>query len=271
MSHYSVLVCTDDCTTVSSLLEDFDENKVVEEYILYTKEEFIRRERESLQRFYDTTYSEYLKDKNGYREKHKDHSGHLEYVSKTFPKLYNMSDEELYKDSVKSYDYSVDMDGNILSTYNPQSKWDWYVEGGRFSGLLRKKDTGDFVDSEYAQNVDFSMNDEVYSNALRFWEVCVDGEEPKNDEEKEFYTIFKKEYYINKYGTKENYAKRQATFSTWVVLTPDGTWYEPGQMGWFGCSSASDEDEDKFFGEYEKFIQMAIENNWFLTVVDCHI
>ena len=37
------------------------------------------------------------------------------------------------------------------------------------------------------------------------------------------------------------------SFSTWVVLTPDGKWHEPGQMGWFGCSSASEEDEKKFF------------------------
>ena len=27
-------------------------------------------------------------------------------------------------------------DINVLTTYNPQSKWDWYEIGGRWSGLL---------------------------------------------------------------------------------------------------------------------------------------
>ena len=271
MSHFSVLVCTDDNTSVDGLLEPFDENKTVEKYISQTKKEFIDTEREHLKKYYSNYYLKYLEDKEKYEEENKDNKGHLIYISEIFPKVYAMTDEELYDYLIGEYEYDLDTEGNILSTYNPLSKWDWYVEGGRFSGLLKLKETGKCVDSANAQDVDFSLDEESFTDAIRFWEVCIEGQEPLTDREREYRLIYKKEYFIDRYGTKEEYARRMGSFSTWAVLTPDGKWHEPGQMGWFGCSSASEEDEKKFFKEYPKFIEEAVKNNWCLTVVDCHI
>lgn len=271
MSHYSVLVCMDESVSLECLLEKYNENRVVDKYIQYTKSELIAQERRSLQDFYDCSYSEFLKDEKAYREKFKDNLGHLKYISETFPKIYNMSDDELFKYLVDMYEYELDEKGNVLSIYNPDSKWDWYVVGGRFSGLLRRKDTEESVDFGYARELDFSPNHDEYKRALRFWEICVDGEKPETEEEKTFAMIYKKEYFLRKYGSKEEYAKIQSEFTTWAVLTPNGEWYEPGQMGWFGCSSASEEEEFQFLKDYSKFIEKAIENNWYLTVVDCHI
>jgi len=59
-------------------------------------------------------------------------------------------------------------------------------------------------------------------------------------------------------------------FSTYAVLTPDGEWHEPGQMGWWGMSHASQEDEKLWDEAYENFLKEA-DPNWTITIVDCHI
>ena len=48
MSHYSVLVLTDDDTTVEELLAPFNENIEVEPYVLHTKEELIAKEKQDI-------------------------------------------------------------------------------------------------------------------------------------------------------------------------------------------------------------------------------
>ena len=56
---------------------------------------------------------------------------------------------------------------------------------------------------------------------------------------------------MNKYGSKEKYIEVSTAFSTYAVLTPDGEWHEPGEMGWWGISHASDEEEKKYKMWYE--------------------
>ena len=64
---------------------------------------------------------------------------------------------------------------------------------------------------------------------------------------------------------------RGTAFSTYAVVTPDGEWHEPGEMGWWGISFATDEEEANWYNEYSKFIDMANKNNYLVTIVDCHI
>lgn len=50
------------------------------------------------------------------------------------------SDEELYQEAIEGYEEDdLDEDGNLLSTCNPNSKWDWYEVGGRWHGMLLLK------------------------------------------------------------------------------------------------------------------------------------
>lgn len=84
-------------------------------------------------------------------------------------------------------------------------------------------------------------------------------------------SFYPKEYIKNKYPTEKDYIDCYTKFSTYAVLTPDGEWYEPGQMGWWGISSATPEQEAEFERNYEeKFIKQA-DSEWKLTIVDCHI
>lgn len=52
--------------------------------------------------------------------------------------------EEQAWDSIQDWGYEINEDGNLISRYNPDSKWDWYSIGGRWSGFLPLKE----LDSE---------------------------------------------------------------------------------------------------------------------------
>lgn len=169
---------------------------------------------------------------------------------------------------------------------NPNAKWDWWQIGGRWKGLLKAKDgnkgeislVAPIPDREgrCAQakvgDINFDPDPEVYQKNLRWWEVVVEDSPLRAGENKnDFLSYYTNEYLIANYKTKELYAKIQSSVVTYAVIMPDGTWYQKGQMGWFGCSSetpdASFEWDMKF---KENFIDKA-DPNWTLTIVDCHI
>ncbi len=74
--------------------------------------------------------------------------------------------------------------------------------------------------------------------------------------------------------TKETYLERMkkcSRFYTFAVITPDGTWHEMGQMGWFGMSSETAEEKEQWIENYKKRFIDAADPNWWLVIVDCHI
>ena len=118
--------------------------------------------------------------------------------------------------------------------------------------------------------IQFSQKD--YDRAKRFWELFVEGEEPKNEEEKEIIkgVFWTPEYYKNHYGSKEEFAKQNASFSTYSVVK-DGEWLEAGKMGWWGISFADTKEEKEWDSGYSKLVFGDAEDDDYLTIVDCHI
>lgn len=229
MSHFTVAVFHKNNQSVDDLLAPYYEGLEVEPYIWKTREEAIEYAKQ--------WYPDYCKDK---------------------------SDEECWK--MLAEDSKTDEEGNIYSTYNPDSKWDWYSFGGRWAGLLKTKE-GDRVDSDLMENLDFSPDEKKYQEALDFWESYVVRGETK---EGGFY-FYKREFYQDRYRDAETYAKCMAAFTTRAVVLPDGSWHEAGQMGWFGVSSEShDEALDWALHYKERFLDTA-EPDWYITIVDCHI
>ena len=238
MSHYTVAVFTDsEGLSLEELLEPYYEGLKVKPYVDRTKEEV-------------------LDEINRYCENDEELKANYE----------NLSDKEKIE-SWTGYDL-FDRNGNPLSTYNPNSKWDRYVVGGRWSNMLKTKD-GEYVDECLVKDLDLTPNKDGYNAAIRFWELVVEDRPLKDGEEKPF-NMYKKEYYIERYGTKENYARIESQFSTYAVVIPDGEWYEPGKMGWFGISCASPEKHREWDENYHKFLEEA-DPNWIITIVDCHI
>lgn len=270
--HYTVAVVTnkDDLIEVERLLAPFDENIEVEPYIYKTKEQIIKDFREGVENLkkdmeaykkgeYDTEkYRTYWLEEN---------SGELTESVKKRLELYEKSDEEIYQwyrdgDDDDHYDEN----GNELSTYNPESKWDWYEVGGRWDGYFELKDGGK-ANSAKISEIDWNGNDETRKSLKRFWEVFVDGEPLKEGEKKPF-SIEGKDYYLDLYHTKEEYVRRASKTYPYAVITPDGEWVAPGEMGWFSSSETS-ESLEEYHTWFEDFINK--HQDCYVTIVDCHI
>lgn len=56
----------------------------------------------------------------------------------------------------------------------------------------------------------------------------------------------------------------------YAFIDVDGHWHEPGRMGWFGISDATDEGMAKYDAEWEEVLKNHGED-WYCKVLDCHI
>ena len=207
MSHFSVAVFHREDQSIESLLAPFDENKQVEPYVQYTKEEAIA------------------------------------FAKKHIQDCENITDDKCWE--IMAEGRQTDQDGNIYSTYNPNSKWDWWEVGGRFKNMLQ---VGKVLRNEaYVKDIDFSRDDETYKDALDFWDVTIDKKPAKPGQD--YFTAYSDKYYKDYYGR----------------------WYSEGNMGWFGCSSASPDEFRKWCDHYEEIFLKNAAPDWILTIVDCHI
>lgn len=96
--------------------------------------------------------------------------------------------------------------GTRMSTYNPESKWDWYVIGGRWDGYITDETVPTAADcpagaarEHFGPHIAHGQNVRL-ANALR------------------------------------------DDYSTYAIVTPDGEWCEKGKMGWWAVSTNEDPD-----------------------------
>lgn len=121
--------------------------------------------------------------------------------------------------------------GVRMTQYNPDSQWDWYVIGGRWTGelMLKPGAAGDLGQPG------------VFNNEPE--EGGCDIAQVKDID----------------WGS---------TRPTFAVLH-DGTWYERGQMGWFGMV-ADEKSEDTWDREWHNLVDL-LDPEDEVTLVDCHI
>lgn len=172
---------------------------------------------------------------------------------------------------------------------NPNARWDWYSIGGRWRGHLKLREgkTGTYgelspydkvvvldpayCDQALAADCDYSPNQSAYQKALRFWEIVVEGAPVRDDDPDDHVFAYKAEYYVERYGSKENYARQQAAFSTYACVLPNGEWHETGRMGWWGIDDATLDSHAKYEMVFNEALKQAINMGLFITIVDCHI
>ena len=144
---------------------------------------------------------------------------------------------------------------------NPDMKWDWYVIGGRWKGLLILKDNVQAgCDAALVSDIDFDAMQRRDLAKLRPYK------EAMND------PIMGEKYMREVFRNDEEYVSLMSPFSTYAVVTPDGEWHSYGTMCWFGYSASKPEDEREWkLGYYNRFIKPALENHWHMVIVDCHI
>ena len=194
MSHFCTYVFTKkNGRSVEELLAPYDENIIFAPYVEYTREQAIAKVRKEIEEYKNDLYAKYLKDPKAYAENC--NKGHLCYIRDEFPKKLNWTDDECYED-MKNY-YSEDMikpNGDLLSTYNPNSKWDWYTVGGRWNKCINTLD-GRHVNEAFVHEVNWKdstpfafitpIGEWCEKGEMGWWAV-VFNEKEKSDWETEF-------------------------------------------------------------------------------------
>ena len=244
MSHYLVGVVVNDISEVDDVLAPYDENMEVEPYIYKTKAELIASGKERKEDYsHDDDIQDWMK-----------------------PYLEATTDEELYKLEIEDYEEDeIDKDGNVLSTYNPNSKWDWYQIGGRFGNGSPTR----IKDFKLYNN----LNDDTIALYKRAWD-SFEGKCELSEEDTEAifggFRIWNDKYYLDRYGTCENYIKAMSSNIPYAFVDTNG-WYEKGQMGWWGCDSATQESIEDYTEFAEKYFTAEENQNKYIVWVDCHI
>lgn len=157
-------------------------------------------------------------------------------------------------DFAKKNGYIVKGD-KICTTYNPNSKWDWYEIGGRWHNNMPLKN---------GKHANFAKIKDIR------WTIKLSEEDKQKlktsyNEAKEENPIFKLSY-----PTLEDFTRDYEYFETYALLLSDGTWLEPGKMGWFGVSDAEEDEKKSFRNKYSETIKKQDQENYFV-LVDLHI
>ncbi len=151
-----------------------------------------------------------------------------EEASKKHPEYKDMDIEEW---SEKWYGEKLDKEGNLLSTFNQDSFYDWYRVGGRWDGYLtdnrRRSDNGFNFDD---------IHEEVENNSISVEDMI------KN--------IDNYEYLPGK------------------LLDTDGSVYEHRKYGWFGMSEDVKGD-DIWKKEFVQVLHN--NRDCYLVSLDCHV
>ena len=167
MSHF-IGLCFGDCW--ESNLDPYDEGLEVEPYVAYTKEEAI----DEVKRRHASDYEWAI---NALKNESTTEQQRQRAESKIEKGLF-ISYEDAWKE-VQKWGYQLDEDENLLSTYNPDSRWDWYSIGGRWHSYLYLKevdDNGERIKVDQANFGEIDWDYMINSGTIPFCFVTEDGD-----------------------------------------------------------------------------------------------
>lgn len=126
-------------------------------------------------------------------------------------------------------------DDGEMTTYNPNSKWDWYQVGGRWTGFFKKKKGAKGKVMQIPESLIgfYQPAKRGYADVIKVKDVDWDNTE-----------------------------------SPYAILH-EGNWFAVGEMGWFGVSNDSMTQEE-YEKKYKEIIS-SLPDDCELTAVDCHI
>lgn len=177
-------------------LEQYYEGLEVEPYIHRTKEEAIEKAKKHHTENYEYAVKKLESDTLTPEDR--------DYYTTVVSRGCSLTDEEAWEE-VQNWGYEIDDEGNLLTTYNPDSKWDWYSIGGRWGGFLPLKELdseGDHlttnealvgeIDWEYLLNEQFppfcyvDENGEWFEKGEMGWFCYVEEEQPEDEWKTQF-------------------------------------------------------------------------------------
>lgn len=244
MSHYRIAVITTDTSPdIYQLLAPYNENLEVKPYVTQTHEEAIQTIKQQLDNMAD--YVEQHSDEN---DPHYNEIT-LNYYNNTLNYCAEKTDEELYDYYVLKNGYEEDENHNIISTYNPKSKYDYWSEIDDMTLKAFLNEEPELSDEEIAQE----------------W----------HDLTRHGGFLYNKQYYLDKYKNLKTYMRYQKSPGTYAIVTPDGEWHAPGEVGWFACDDADGDTINAYLDWVDKLRDDVNNGNYdptaYVTVCDCHI
>lgn len=243
MSHFTVTVVLPGSLepeqlhdALTAALAPFDETLEMPSYVEYTKQQLIDKGRKEIEEYRDGPYAKYLADPVKYLADccNPQHAHYLvgDTESGGFPAKLKWTDEQVYADQIRWCEPGdIGADGEVYSTYNPQSKWDWWLIGGRWRDAWRLKPgatSGLASQSSWASDAPKSG----HTDCSRLADIEADSIGP-----------------------------------SYAFLGLDGIWVAKGDMGWFGMSR---NEVDGWPGVFKAALAAVPADSWVVNV-DAHI
>lgn len=254
----AVLTLPEECGNVDALMEPYGSEYEVEPYIDRPHEEILRDLRNAIGFSLIRDETPDFEERFGID------------INKAL--LGQYTDEELFEHATSTYYDGEEFNecGDLISTYNPDAMWDWWVVGGRWADKILLKD-GTFCDRAYCRDIDFKhlgkMTPEQYAMHKRWWDYFINGNSsaPISAEEKDRFDTFwcggkgkKKEAWLKEHGypSFEEWIASLEVFTTAGFLSTETGWVEV------------DDDPEGF----QEFLKTAEANpDAMLTIVDYHM
>ena len=252
MSHFTVTVALPGHIdpekleeALDAVMAPYDENIVMDQYVKATREQLIEGEKENFLPggFWHDIIEEYQEDPAKYRAKTLN-PGHLRRIEELIEqdRINNFSDDQWYTEAIRYYGpEDLGPNGEVYSTYNPKSEWDWFSIGGRWGGRWTLKDHLD--PSTYpgmgTQPSAFGMSERAEEDARNT--DCARAQD----------------------------IVPESHNSSYAYVDLEGEWISRGKMGWWGMSS-DDKAEEAWDKQYFEWLKSLPQDTW-LVNVDCHI
>jgi len=273
MSHFTVCVIGDD---PEGQLAPFDEDLEVEETLEEVSDEEMKR--------FLKVYTTFVMGRKYGPETQKEANANKKM---TLGALY-----ETYGEDWNSGIWFQNESGEWMKrcSYNTQAHWDWYVLGGRWTGMLklkkgRKGEQGEpglmteeasegFVDQALLKDIDFDgMLEEDLEKYTKLYDQFLEKSNDPSQKEKvnpffDFGIHNKGTKEEPLWETKEEYLKRNVHFSTFAFVI-NGEWHEQGEMGWWGV--VMDEKEVDVWQEEFNTMLKNLPGDTLISIYDCHI
>lgn len=254
MSHFVVMVTNTDCETLEEQLEPFYEQGSEDDYFMQ-KEYFLENNVESV----NSWLNKEIQDINCIFNNPKVKESARKIWRKNLKELENIKKLKTLRGKINAihryYGGGID-EGGLYWLNNPNAKWDWWVEGGRWNGWLVKKN-GEKCNRCLVKELDFDgMKKAELEDRAKYYDKEIKKSEP-------FFWGYKQ------IPTRDEYVYGvEISVSPYAVLH-DGEWIEKGEMGWWGIDDPhyTEEDWEKKFQEFFKTLDPETE----IAIVDCHI
>jgi hypothetical protein len=291
MSHFACLVLTDekeafDVERAESIVMDslspYDENMEVEEYEtdcycnnLVASNDARQMAEVECGKSLNTLRDEYWAMEEDARPDWDEHIKDFVSISDRLEK-----EHKLYKKADPDCE-DCNGTGRVMSAYNPDSKWDWFQVGGRWTGYY----------SDYDPSTDPKNIEECHlcngTGMREGWAwMDEDGVHYKDDWAKECKgcngckgTGKSVTWPTQWENSQKDVMPASAVLSMmnkeedpkgalFAILTPEGEWIESGSMGWWGMVT-DEKDENEWEDSFKKILEKYSDHMG--VVVDCHI